>query len=73
MAAFEDLVKKWTVAFNQHDARAVAAYYAKDCVAHDPFYPEPLKGPSGDREGRCELLPRVPRCRGRSHQHLREG
>jgi steroid delta-isomerase-like uncharacterized protein len=44
MAAFEDLVKKWTVAFNQHDARAVAAYYAQDCVAHDPFYPEPLKG-----------------------------
>jgi steroid delta-isomerase-like uncharacterized protein len=44
MTAFEDLAKKWTDAFNRHDARAVAAYYAQDCVAYDPFYPEPLRG-----------------------------
>ena len=44
MTAFEDLAKKWTDASNRHDARAVAAYYAQDCVAYDPFYPEPLKG-----------------------------
>ena len=44
MTAFEDLAKKWTDAFNKHDARAVAAHYAQDGVAYDPFYPEPLKG-----------------------------
>ena len=44
MTAFEDLAKKWTDAFNRHDARGVAAHYAQDCVAYDPFYPEPLKG-----------------------------
>jgi steroid delta-isomerase-like uncharacterized protein len=44
MTAFEDLAKKWTDAFNKHDARAVAANYAQDSVAYDPFYPEPLKG-----------------------------
>jgi steroid delta-isomerase-like uncharacterized protein len=44
MTAFEDLAKKWTDAFNKHDARAVAAHYAQDSVAYDPFYPEPLKG-----------------------------
>src|SRR5712691_4341679 len=44
MTAFEDLAKKWTDAFNRHDARAVAAHYAQDGVVHDPFYPEPLKG-----------------------------
>jgi steroid delta-isomerase-like uncharacterized protein len=44
MTAFEDLAKKWTEAFNQHDARGVAANYAQDCVAYDPLYPEPLKG-----------------------------
>ena len=44
MTAFEDLAKKWTDAFNRHDARAVASYYAQDCVAYDPFYPEPLRG-----------------------------
>ena len=44
MTAFEDLAKKWTDAFNRHDARAVAAYYTQDCVAYDPFYPEPLRG-----------------------------
>jgi steroid delta-isomerase-like uncharacterized protein len=44
MTAFEDLAKKWTEAFNRHDARAVAAHYTQDCIAYDPFYPEPLKG-----------------------------
>ncbi len=44
MTAFEDLAKKWTEAFNRHDARAVAANYAQDCVAYDPSLPEPLKG-----------------------------
>ena len=44
MTAFEDLAKEWTEAFNKHDARAVAAHYAQDAVAYDPFYPEPLKG-----------------------------
>ncbi len=44
MTAFEDLAKKWTDAFNKHDARAVAAYYTQDAIAYDPFYPEPLKG-----------------------------
>jgi len=44
MTAFEDLAKKWTDAFNRHDARAVAAYYTQDCVVYDPFYPEPLRG-----------------------------
>jgi steroid delta-isomerase-like uncharacterized protein len=44
MTAFEDLAKKWTEAFNKHDTRAVAAHYAQDCVAYDPFYPQPLKG-----------------------------
>ncbi len=44
MTAFEDLAKKWTDAFNKHDARAAAAHYAQDSVAYDPFYPEPLKG-----------------------------
>jgi steroid delta-isomerase-like uncharacterized protein len=44
MTAFEDLAKKWTDAYNRHDARAVAAHYAQDCVAYDPISPEPLKG-----------------------------
>lgn len=44
MTAFEDLAKKWTDAYNRHDARAVAAFYAQDCVAYDPSSPEPLKG-----------------------------
>lgn len=44
MTAFEDLAKKWTDAYNRHDARAVAANYAQDCVAYDPILPEPLKG-----------------------------
>ena len=44
MTAFEDLAKNWTDAYNRHDARAVAAHYAQDCVAYDPILLEPLKG-----------------------------
>jgi steroid delta-isomerase-like uncharacterized protein len=44
MTAFEDLAKKWTDAFNRHDASVVAALYTQDCVVYDPINPEPLKG-----------------------------
>lgn len=40
----QDTLKKTVDAFNRHDANAFAALYAADAVAHDPQYPEPLRG-----------------------------
>lgn len=40
----EDIQKKQVDAINRHDANAFAALYATRAIAHDPQYPEPLKG-----------------------------
>jgi steroid delta-isomerase-like uncharacterized protein len=50
MGRFEELTKEFNDAINRHDADAAAATYAEDCVAHDPMYPDPLKGRSAIRE-----------------------
>lgn len=63
MTAFEDLAKKWTEATNRHDARAVAAYYTQDCVVHDPFYPEPLKGRAAIEKDNADFFRAFPDLR----------
>jgi steroid delta-isomerase-like uncharacterized protein len=40
----EEIQKKQVDAINRHDANAFAALYAAGAIAHDPQYPEPLKG-----------------------------
>lgn len=39
-----EIPKKAVDAINRHDANAFAALYATGAMAHDPQYPEPLKG-----------------------------
>jgi steroid delta-isomerase-like uncharacterized protein len=63
MTAFEDLAKTWTDAFNRHDARAVAAAYAQDCIAYDPFYPEPLRGRAAIEKDAAEFFRAFPDLR----------
>lgn len=73
MAAFEDLAKKWTDAFNKHDARAVAALYAQDCVAYDPFFPEPLKGRAAIEKDAADFFRAFPDLRGEVINILEKG
>lgn len=40
----QDALKKTVEAFNRHDADGFAALYATAAIAHDPQYPEPLRG-----------------------------
>lgn len=63
MTAFEDLAKRWTDAFNRHDARAVAAHYTQDCVAYDPFYPEPLRGRAAVEKDNADFFRAFPDLR----------
>lgn len=39
-----DFIEKVTKAINTHDARTFASLYAEGATAHDPFYPDPLRG-----------------------------
>lgn len=44
MGKLADFAHKLETAMTSHDGTAVGALYATDAVAHDPFYPEPLRG-----------------------------
>lgn len=44
MGKLADFAHKLEKAMNSHDGSAVGALYATDAVAHDPSYPEPLRG-----------------------------
>ncbi|MFC4872577.1 ester cyclase [Negadavirga shengliensis] len=39
-----DFIEKVTKAINEHDAGTFASLFAEGATAHDPFYPDPLKG-----------------------------
>ncbi len=61
--AAEDVVKKLADAFNKHDVNAMIACYASDVVAHDPFYPQPLKGKEALKKDAEDFLKAFPDIR----------
>ena len=44
MGKVDETARKLGQALTKHDADAAMSLYASEAVAHDPFYPEPLRG-----------------------------
>lgn len=63
MPNIEETVNTWVDATNRHDSRAAAALYAQDCVVHDPFYPEPLRGRAAAEKDSADFFRAFPDVR----------
>jgi len=63
MGKFEEASRKLAKAINTHDLDALAKVYASDAVAHDPMYPEPLRGRDAIKKDSADFFRAFPDLR----------
>lgn len=60
MSRIEDISRKQARAFSEHDGEKAAEAYAANCVIHDPFAPQPLRGRDAARKDAEDFIRAVP-------------
>ena len=73
MSRFEELSEKYASAANRHDAQAVAAFYANDCVIYGPLFPEPLRGRDAAQKDIADFIRAFPDLRFEFRNALEKG